>query len=183
MADLTALGKVKDWLGLESSDDDALLSRMIIALSGYIQSWLNRSLVSQSHEETRDGNGSRKIMLSNYPISAVVSLTIDGVVIPQAANSQGAGFMVTPNLIILVGGYVFTRGLQNIVVTYTAGFFTVPAEIEQACIEVIAIRYKERDRIGQVSKSIGGETVSFSQKDFPDSVRTILNNYKKVVPM
>ena len=59
----------------------------------------------------------------------------------------------------------------------------MPAEIEQACIEVIAIRYKERDRIGQVSKSIGGETVSFSQKDFPDSVRTILNNYKKVVPM
>lgn len=57
-----------------------------------------------------------------------------------------------------------------------------PYEIEQACIELLSIRYRERTRIGENSKNIGGETVSFNVKDMPDSVKTILNNYRRVVP-
>ncbi len=183
MANLTTIGNVKEWLGLDSCDDDALLTRMVSALSRYIQSWLNRDLLTASYSETRDGSGSRKIMMSNYPVTAVSSLTIDGLAIPQAVDSRGSGFMITPNLIVLVGGYAFTQGMQNVVISYTAGFAVTPPELEQACIELIAMRYKERDRIGQVSKSIGGETVTFSQKDFPADVLTILNNYKKVVSL
>jgi hypothetical protein len=43
------------------------------------------------------------------------------------------------------------------------------------------MRYREKDRIGHVSKAIGQETVAFSLKDMPDSVRTILNEYRKVM--
>ena len=183
MANLTTLQNVKDWLGLESDDDDTLLTRMVSAISEYIQSWLNRDLLTAAYTEILDGNGGVKLMLSNYPVNTVTSLTVDGQTIPSAVDSQGAGYMVTPNLILLLGSYSFTKALQNVVVSYTAGFAVTPPEIEQAVIELIALRYKERDRIGHVSKSLGGETVTFSQKDFPADVLTILNNYRKVVPL
>jgi hypothetical protein len=64
---------------------------------------------------------------------------------------------------------------------YTAGYAAIPAEIEQACIALVALRYKERDRIGHVSKSLAGETVAFSQKDMSDDIKTALLAYKSVV--
>ncbi len=66
-----------------------------------------------------------------------------------------------------------------IVVTY--GY--CPADLEQALIEMIAERYMTRDRISQVSKSFGGEVISFSQKDFNANVADIFKQYRNVVPI
>ncbi|HUN48020.1 MAG TPA: hypothetical protein VMU85_15930, partial [Stellaceae bacterium] len=63
---------------------------------------------------------------------------------------------------------------------YTAGYPATPPEVEQACIELVALRYRERERIGHVSKSLAGETVAFSQKDMSDDIRTILSVYRRV---
>jgi hypothetical protein len=79
--------------------------------------------------------------------------------------------------------YDFARGFQNISVTYTAGFATTPLDVAQACIEMIGVKYKERTRVGEVSKSIAGEVVAFSQKDMSDNVKTILLQYKRIVPI
>ena len=59
------------------------------------------------------------------------------------------------------------------IVTYTAGYAATPPEIAQACIELVCLRYKERDRIGQVSKNLAGEVVAFSQKDMPADVADV----------
>src|SRR5262249_6589951 len=83
------------------------------------------------------------------------------------------GYTFTPTELAL-RGYVFTRRPQNVAVTYTAaGYATTPPDIAQACIELVAQHYRERSRIGEVSKTVGGgETVTFSQKDMSDPVKT-----------
>ena len=54
----------------------------------------------------------------------------------------------------------------------------IPADIEDACINMVAERYNYKSRIGYISKSLGGqETVTFSQKDMPDFIRTLLQPY------
>jgi hypothetical protein len=80
-----------------------------------------------------------------------------------------------------VWSYQFAAGDTGSQIAITYGY--TPEEIEQAAIELVSLRYRERSRIGENSKSIGGETVSFNVKDFPDSVKTILENYKRVVSM
>ena len=83
----------------------------------------------------------------------------------------------------MLRGYVFTRRAQNVVVSYTAGYEATPPELAQACIELVCQRYRERSRIGEVSKALGnGETVSFSQKDMSDDIRTALSPYRAVAP-
>ncbi len=115
-------------------------------------------------------------------MTAIFSLTIDGIAIPASSPAPlGAGYLFDDSSIYLVG-HVFRRGQQNVTVAYTAGYEATPPEIEQACIELVGLKYKERDRIGQVSKNLAGEVVAFSQKDMPASVQTLLDQYRNQVP-
>ena len=74
----------------------------------------------------------------------------------------------------------FTPGLsERRAYRYTAGYAATPPEIAQACIELVCLRYKERDRIGQVSKNLAGEIVAFTQKDMPADVQTLIDQYRR----
>lgn len=179
--DLTTLANAKAWFSppLATTADDALLTRLITAASQYIQSWLGRQIASQNYTETRDGAGGRKLVLANAPVTVVATLSIDGIAIPAASGPSVAGYVFSATTIYLQS-YLFTPGYQNVAVAYTAGYAVTPPELEQACIELVALRYKERDRIGQVSKNLSGETISFTQKDVPADVQTALDQYKRI---
>jgi Phage gp6-like head-tail connector protein len=184
--DLTTLADVKQYANVTTATDDALLTRMITAASAFIQIYINRTFMQQSYTDVIDGFGGKQVQTQNYPIQSVSSVTVDGLVIPAApaAALRVSGWQgyVFDNFQISLQGYCFTNGFQNIVIAYTAGYAVIPFDIAQACIEMISLRYKERDRIGFVSKSIGGEMVTFSVKDMPASTATLLLQYRRVAP-
>jgi hypothetical protein len=190
--DLTSLSDVKAWLQTGQSafpaTDDALLTRLITAASQYIQTWLNRQIAVADYQEARDGTGGRQLQFACFPVSAVLSLTIDGFTIPPAPpttpnTGPTAGYVFSASQLSL-RGYRFRRGAQNIVFSYTAGYAATPPEIAQACIELVALRYRERTRIGEVSKSVGGgETVSYLQTDMSAPIATLLQQYRAVAPI
>jgi hypothetical protein len=183
--DLTTLANVKAYLSppLTTSTDDALLSRLITAASQFIQSWLNRGIATASYTDTRNGTGGMRLFLRNRPVTAIAAVTVDGVAIAASSPPPlGAGYLFDDSSVYLIGR-AFTKGLQNVVVQYSAGYAATPPEIEQACIGWVALRYKERDRIGQMSKNLAGETVSFQQKDMPADIATLLDQYRNLVPL
>jgi len=185
--DLTTLADVKAWLQTGQSafpaSDDTLLTRLVTASSQYIQAWLNRQIASADYVETRDGTGGRRLQFACFPVTAVLSLTIDGQVVPAATSSSASGYSFSSTQ-LSVCGYRFNRGAQNVVVSYTAGFSTTPPEVAQACVELVALRYRERTRIGEVSRSLGGaETVAYAQKDMSDAIKTLLQRYRLVAPI
>ncbi len=185
--DLTTLADVKAWLQTGQSNfptaDDALLANLVSAASNYIQTWLNRQIALADYLEVRDGTGGRRMQFACFPVSAVLSLTIDGQAIPRAISTHAAGYSFSQTQ-LSVRGYLLGCGIQNVVITYTAGYPSTPPEIAQACIELVALRYRERTRIGEVSKSLGGaETVTYSQKDLSDGIKTLLQQYRLVTPV
>lgn len=181
--DLTTLDNVKGWFSpsLTTTTDDALLTRLVTSASQFIQAWLGRTIAETAYTETRNGAGGTRLFLRNRPVVSVASLTVDGVAVAAAAGPGQPGYLFDDSSAYLTG-YAFTRGQQNVVIAYTAGYAATPPELEQACIELVALRYKERDRIGQVSKNLAGEVVSFAQKDMPADVQTLLDQYRSVVP-
>lgn len=183
MADLASVADLKQWLGLTTNVDDALLDRLVAAASGFVEIYLGRPVLEATFDEFYDGTGGAILAVPLLPgqrITAVLSLTIDGrTVLPQAAIG-GAGYRFDANCLTLAGDR-FTRGRRNVALVYRAGFLATPPEIVQACIELAALRYRERDRIGHVSKAVGGETVSFSQKDMPAQLAVLLAKYQRVV--
>lgn len=74
---------------------------------------------------------------------------------------------------------VYTFAAADSAKSVSLSYSYCPADLEQSVIEVLGIRFKEMDRIGQVSKMVGTESVTFSQKDIPDDVRSDINNYKR----
>jgi len=185
--DLTTLADVKAWLQTGQAafpaTDDALLTRLITAASQYIQTWLNRPIALANYQETRDGTGGCGLQFACFPVSAVSTVTIDDQPVPAAPSSTAAGYSFSPTQ-LSVRGYKFSRGIQNIVIAYTAGYSTTPPEVAQACIELVALRYRERTRIGEVSRSLGGaETVVYAQKDMSDAIKSLMQRYRLVSPI
>jgi hypothetical protein len=178
---LATVEQIKGYLAIGSVADDALLARMLDAASGFIQTWINRSLELQSYSALLDGNGSDTLMLRNTPIVSVAELRINGAVIAAAASDSAIGYWHDDSRLVL-RGLVFLRGRGNVRVSYQAGFAAPPADLTQACIEMVSLRYREKDRVGLVSKGLAGETTAYSLKDMPESVRTLLNQYRRVVP-
>jgi len=93
-----------------------------------------------------------------------------------------AGFTFDSNGILLRQGYRFVRGVANVSVVYTAGYATIPGEIEQAAIEMIALKTAERRRVGISSQTLAGESVAYRDVDMTASIKSLLNQYKKVAP-
>jgi hypothetical protein len=173
--DLTTLAAVKDWLGLAVSGDDMKLARLISAVSAFIQSWINRQLVSASYTETRDGTGTRRLALANYPVTAVASVTLDGVTLPSyqyvwtsTASSSRAGFSAAARI------------------TWSSptppGYSTVPMDIQQACIDLVALRYQRAAAVTSRARRRQNETVIYAgDADMPASIAGVLQQYKRVV--
>jgi len=187
LGDLTTLADVKTWLQTGQAafptTDDAMLTRLVTAASQYIQTWLNRQVASTGYVETRDGTGGHRMQFACFPVTAVASLTIDGQTVSSAGSATAAGFTFSATQLLL-RGYRFSRGVQNVIFAYTAGYSTTPPEIAQACIELVALRYRERTRIGELSRSLGGaETVAYTQKDMSDATKTLLQQYRLVAPV
>jgi hypothetical protein len=62
-------------------------------------------------------------------------------------------------------------------------YSSVPADVDQAVVEMAAEAYKRKDRLGIVSQSVGGqETVSYSQKEMSEVNRLALNPFRRVTP-
>jgi hypothetical protein len=80
------------------------------------------------------------------------------------------------------GVYLFAAADVGKQVLITYSF--VPPDIEQVACELVGERYRYMDRIGIVSKALGGqETVSFSQAAMNAYTRELLVPYKQVVPV
>jgi hypothetical protein len=203
--DLTTLGDVKAWLQTGQNafptTDDALLTRLITAASQLIQTWLNRQIISQDWIEARDGLGNAlgpsdvRYQFAAFPVTAVSRVLVDGIVIPaiptpaqSATAAVGAmaaqsGYLFTPTQLV-IRGYAVPRKAGCVSMQYTAGYAVPPADLSQACIELVALRYRERGRIGEVTKAIGGgQTVSYSQKDMSDSIKSLIQQYRRVAPI
>jgi len=181
VADLTTVANLRSWLNITGTADDALLTRLVAAASVYVQTYISRQLLTAAYTETLDGNGGDRQILRQYPLTAVSAVTISGQVIPVSTAWNISGFQFDDIGVTLLG-YTFSRARRNVTITYTAGYTAPPLDVEQAVLDMCSLRYRERDRIGYVSKSLAGETVTFMVKDMSDSVRTILNNYRRVFP-
>lgn len=181
-SDLTTVENVKAVLGLTVSTADGGLARLVAAVSQAFRTYLNRDLSLTTYTETRDGTGTAALLLANRPVLSVTSVQVGPPSLPRQAYVVNRDYVVTNTAIRHLWG-TWPLGIANIVVTYTAGYEAIPFDIEAAATKVTAQRYKEFDRLGQVSKILGGETVMFDMKAFPADVKLTLDQYRNVLPI
>lgn len=132
--DLACLPDLKSWLAVSGADDDVLLEMLISRTSRAILTYLDRpSILPDIYVERFDGGNEISILLRQWPVTSVVACTIDGVSIPPSDGFGAAasmGYVFDPAEALSPGrmqrlslrGGQFTYGVQNISVTYYAGY-------------------------------------------------------------
>jgi hypothetical protein len=105
---------------------------------------------------------------------------VDGVAVPLAPAPWGTGFLWDGRRILL-RGFLFNRGVQNVQLSYTAGYLSVPLDLRQAALEAFALAYRQRTHIGEKSSSMGGQvTLAFDMSDLPPRSLTVFNQYRRL---
>lgn len=181
MADYCTLAEAKLWLNITTINSDTLISSLITSASAYIDNWTGRTFSTATKTFSVNGNGSPIMMVKYYPITAVSAVSVDGVSY-SASNGTSAGYLFDDTTVYLIGAQ-FNKGIQNVTITLTHGYATIPADIKQVVIELVGKKVKETDRIGIQSKNLAGETITFDISDLKEDNKKVLNNYNRVVPL
>lgn len=178
MVDFVTVAQVKQYMGTTSAAYDALLASLVTACSAAVANFCNREISSTRRTETYSGRGGLSLSLNNWPVTAVHSVTVNGISYAASAGYGQPGYRFDSGRVILepVG---FTKGLLNVVVDYTAGYAVIPQEIQQAALETVALKFRQRDHIGFTSKSLAGESVAYSVDDIPDSAQSALESFRR----
>ena len=183
--DLVSLGRVKEWLGktAQSGDHDALLQRLIHAVSGWVHSFCGRdSFLSQTytHDGTTmrrlPGSGTEVLVLPNAPVTTITTLKRAP---DESALTRGwdKDYVCDPwdGSVVLLDGAVFEDMDESVEITYTAGYFGSgasaaqrlefgleehAADLLQSVVDQIEAMWKMRGQ--QTLVSVAGESGTFA---------------------
>lgn len=181
--DLTTLAAVKLYLGGNIPGTlDPLLESLITAASAWVATYCNRTFQVQVYTETYDGTGTARLMLRQAPVISVASVVVDRVAW-AFATGHGPGYEFDDNCLYAVNGHRFPYAYRTVRIEYTAGYATIPYDLQQAVTEMVALKYKQRDQIGISARSIAQETISYTTADVPKSAKPVLALYQRAAPL
>ena len=184
---LTDLDTAKNYLQLEMAEtkDNNTVIQFINSASWFCNSYTYRKLKSRSLTEYYSGDGENVIFTNNYPITAITNVYDD----PD--RSYGADTLIDsgdlvymPNDLaykIVYDGGTFTRGIKNLKVEYTAGYETVPYDLEEACLQVVGMFWNNIDKgwLGVIAQTLADGNINIESTFIPKSALTILDVYRR----
>lgn len=196
MASLVSIAEYKVWSGITGTAQDALLTVLVDAVSMEVRRWCDRDLTngfeSASRTEYYSGTGEETIQLLEWPVASVASVTIryaggttetvdadtyrvDGTSgVLSRIDAVRTRYPVTSFGTIdnMFGAEPrFPHGFNNIGVTYTGGYATIPSDLKMACFRMVDLAYSARGRnFALASESLG--QYSYSNAD-PATTNTI----------
>jgi uncharacterized phiE125 gp8 family phage protein len=188
---LASLADLKSELGISGSTQDTYLTDLLTQSSQTIETYLNRRIVSEVVSELfRDGElpTADRLMLGRFPVTALASVTVDGVALSNTLyerdDRQGFVYRLDAS-----GNrdYWQQGGVRKIVVAYTAGYTTVPADIERACLEVAKGKYyaqlrdpslKKETIPGVIEQEFWVGTVGTERGGIPSQVASSIDSYR-----
>lgn len=175
---LTTVDRLVAFLGKVTPQDTSLLETLLAGASSFFESEIGRTILATEYTDVRDGNGTSSLVLEASPVISVSQVVVDGEAIEARSSWDGEGYAVHGDRVRLVG-YRFTPGVLNVEVTYTAGWEVVPEDVQLAVCELAAMKYRQRDSLGVLSRAVvGQEQTMYQTITLPISIQRVIDNYK-----
>jgi len=196
---LTTVATLRQWLTQDATADstgrlsDSALEGLIGRATAAIEGYCERALLAPAEAETYvlDGTGGKRLILPEWPLLELVSLTIDEQAIPARAAVGEVGYMASAAEACLeLTGFVFTQGTANVVAVARCGYDPALAEtsrrhrqavrdLEQACLHLCAAWFWE-PVAGRTAVQQGGVAVDLEPEPWPAVVRGLLAPYRRL---
>jgi hypothetical protein len=189
---LVTIDQVKEVLDIDPADtsDDAALQQHIDAVSQAVNNWCDRVFAVQTYRDQLrqvTGNFGEPLITRQYPITDTPPLVVTqdgGVVDPSMLEI----FPETGGIYRLDGSLAPVAWAASLlVVDYTAGFETIPADVQSAALEWVTARWYQvgndpttaRERIPDVMDLYySPNTTSGTGDAVPAATRDLLGAYR-----
>jgi hypothetical protein len=179
--DLTTVADVQQYLGQTTvaSGSQAIIQSLITRVSTQFYTYVGRNILSGTYVEYYNGTGSQNLVLNNYPIIYVSGISINGHSINQSTNNGYVTGWNNDDQQIFVNNGI-CKGFRNVQVTYSAGYPSIPGDVEQSVIDYVGILYNKKNRPGVVSQMLEGMNDRYigDLEGLPKSVREIWESYR-----
>lgn len=180
---LTTRAEFKSYAGITNTKWDTVIDALITQASAAIERECNRIFGVTSYTEQYDGTDTALVLtLRQYPVVSVTDVR-DDAAREFAATSviDSTNYYVdTAAGIIRFDGWRLQRGYGNIRVTYSAGYSTVPSDIQLACHKLMGAFFNQRRDDGQATAALGMVTYNY-QAAWSDDVCALIEPYVKHV--
>ena len=159
---LVTLGDYKTALDITGNTEDTKLTQYASEIEAKVQNYIGREIeLITEITEMYDGNGGHYLMPKQWPVYEITSVEIyDGTT--AGVESWDTWVLGTDydrlfyrDGYIYVDGATFPEGVENIRLTYDAGYETTPNDIQNACKKLMKLTYMKIDHnlLGVSSKS------------------------------
>jgi hypothetical protein len=183
----TTLANVKEFFKITGTGMDALITNLIIRITKEIQNFCERKLFSDTYTQYYDGSGYQTLMVDEYPVTAITSIHDDDdhvygtdTLIDSGDYIFNSGSKNALSGLIKMDGSYFSRGTENIKIVYTAGYTTVPGDLEEACILMVGADRLFHDLIFNAPVAQGENSESKDLGGMRKRAKDILQTYKRV---
>jgi hypothetical protein len=139
---LVTLADMKAYLGETSTTYDTFLQEQIDLVSDVVEAYCRRSFTVDTYEQTlynTDYPAGTSLNTFHFPVASVASIEEDGVVL---SNTEYRVNLATGTIIRLNGGRFFIA--KETVVTYDAGYATLPTPIRSVIYSLVQERYNKK---------------------------------------
>jgi hypothetical protein len=183
---------VKAHVGATTDGQDALLERIANSVSLTFERRCRRRFVLRESVELVDGTGTSRLLLPEYPVTEVDQIRIYRYV-----------GQVTPDELVLGDGYArvlgdrgevllaqdsFTKGVGNVEVTYTAGYFaqdegheSAAAQVYAAALDLVQLLFQEKATGGLGMSNLTIGPMGFAIKpEWPKHIHQAFADWRRV---
>lgn len=190
MANLITVDKYKDLEGISSTKEDTKLDIFVPAVSQLVKTYCGSSIIdfySTNKVETLSVDwGTHIVQLTESPVNAIVSV--------QERQSPGSDYDTlgtddyyldkTTDSVFRISGAGYKHWHQGpgaVIVTYTAGYETTPADLQLAVADLITYYLRDEHKARQTLSGATRENAESSIRNnpaFPDHIKRVLDLYK-----
>lgn len=197
---LTTKERVKERLGITATSFDDLINRLIASTTSMIEVMTGRRFYSTVYSnelyDGQDSYGDAKeiLIIKNAPITTLTSIeyktgtNASPTWVAYSANDYDV------NLSLGVVRLKCPKGIQNIRVSYTAGYLidfspeadtydvtkhTLPYEITDACERIVTALFKRRESEGKTQESFQESSITWSPSVIDNETARVIRNYRR----
>ena len=197
MADLTTIDDYKDFMGITSNKEDVPLALLVTSVSALVKSYCGRSFVDYAASDKTEyitiEDDVHSIALEEFPVISITSVeerygySADYTAITTTDNEYYLDTK-TDSIIRTNGGYGYRnwpKGPGSVKVVYTAGYATLPEDLQLAVFDLITYYHKKEYRgykmLNGAATNAPGTTTQYRNVSFPDHIKRVLDLYKNVL--
>ena len=148
-SELQILGVTAESLNLDEAGYSLLLSSIVSTSKSIIDTFCKQSFTATEITEKYDGDGHTTLFLNHSPIQSVIEILLEG-------EDITADCLVYRSYVEYSSG--FTKGKQNIQITYTYGYSEIPQIIKDVSFEIckrLLYRFKaEKTAQGMITEKL-----------------------------